>query len=128
MFAEFCLALVFLFEYVSRLDYAENTWEEVTNLYSVADRVRSAFDREFGCPECGDDLRVLRRGGLLFGCEGYPACDTSFAVPHGRHDGTCPCGLPVFETATRRRCLDSQCETHETAEATGTRFSLPRPE
>lgn len=34
---EFCLALVFLFEYISRLDYADSTWEEAKNLYSVAD-------------------------------------------------------------------------------------------
>lgn len=34
---EFCLALVFVFEYLSRLDYADNTWVEATNFYSIAD-------------------------------------------------------------------------------------------
>jgi Ion channel. len=34
---EFGLALIFLFEYLSRLDYAETTTEEVKNLYSLAD-------------------------------------------------------------------------------------------
>jgi Ion channel. len=34
---EFCLALLFLFEYLSRLDYADSTVSEVTNFYSIAD-------------------------------------------------------------------------------------------
>lgn len=34
---EFCLALLFLFEYLSRLDYADSALEEATNLYSIAD-------------------------------------------------------------------------------------------
>ena len=77
---------------------------------SLDERVRSAFDREFDCPDCDGDLRVLRRGGLLLGCEHYPDCDTGFAVPEGIHDGECDCGLPVFETANGRRCLDAGCE------------------
>jgi DNA topoisomerase-1 len=86
---------------------------------SLDDRVRSAFDREFDCPECGDDLRVLRRTGLLLGCDAYPECETGFAFPAGRHDGACPCGLPAFETATGRRCLDSQCGALETGGEAG---------
>jgi DNA topoisomerase-1 len=81
---------------------------------SLDDRVRSAFDRRFECPDCGDDLRVLRRGGLLLGCDSYPTCETSFAFPSGRHDGCCPCGLPAFETATGRHCLDSRCDALDT--------------
>jgi DNA topoisomerase-1 len=77
---------------------------------SLDDRVRLAFDCTFDCPDCGDDLRVLRRGGLLLGCDSYPTCETSFAFPSGRHDGTCPCGLPAFETAAGRRCLDNRCD------------------
>lgn len=76
---------------------------------SLDERVRTAFDREWDCPECDGDLRVLRRGGLLLGCENYPDCETGFAFPDGIHDGSCGCGLPVFETATGRRCLDSGC-------------------
>jgi voltage-gated potassium channel len=34
---EFCLALIFLFEYLSRLDYAERTLEEAKGFYSIAD-------------------------------------------------------------------------------------------
>ena len=77
---------------------------------SLDERVRAAFDREWDCPVCGGDLRVLRRGGLILGCEHYPDCEAGYAFPEGVHDGTCACGLPVFETATGRRCLDSGCE------------------
>jgi DNA topoisomerase-1 len=76
---------------------------------SLDGRVREHFDRAFDCPACGGDLRVLRRGGLIFGCEGYPDCETSFAVPQGVHAGPCECGLPAFETGSGRRCLDSTC-------------------
>jgi len=34
---EFLLAAVFLFEYLSRIDFAEDTWAEVKNPYSMAD-------------------------------------------------------------------------------------------
>jgi len=76
---------------------------------SLDDRVRAAFDREWECRECGGDLRVLRRGGLLLGCENYPDCETGYGFPAGIHDGDCACGLPAFDTATGRRCLDSGC-------------------
>jgi Topoisomerase DNA binding C4 zinc finger. len=77
---------------------------------SLDEAVRATFDRAWDCPECGADLRVLRRGGLLLGCERYPDCETGYAVPAGTVDGTCDCGLPVFETATGRRCVDSACD------------------
>lgn len=37
IFLEFCLATIFLFEYLSRLDYAEDTWDEARSFYSIAD-------------------------------------------------------------------------------------------
>jgi DNA topoisomerase-1 len=80
---------------------------------SLDDRVRSAFDREWACPDCDGDLRVLRRGGLLLGCDRYPDCETSFSFPTGLHGGECACGLPTFETTNGTRCLDSGCEGQE---------------
>ncbi|QLG49596.1 DUF91 domain-containing protein [Natrinema halophilum] len=73
--------------------------------------VSQAFDREWQCPEsdCDGDLRILRRGGLIAGCERYPDCDTGFAVPTGVVGGKCGCGLPTFETASGTRCLDRTC-------------------
>ncbi|MFB6150555.1 MAG: topoisomerase DNA-binding C4 zinc finger domain-containing protein [Haloarculaceae archaeon] len=76
---------------------------------SLDERVRAAFDREWDCPECGSDLRILRRGGLVAGCERYPDCDAGFSIPTGVVDGTCDCGLPTFETPSGRRCLDGGC-------------------
>ncbi len=76
---------------------------------SLDDAVREAFDREWRCPNCGGDLRILRRGGLIAGCENYPECDTGFVIPDGVVDGECGCGLPTFETASGRRCLDATC-------------------
>ncbi|MBX0322323.1 endonuclease NucS [Halomicroarcula sp. F13] len=77
---------------------------------SLDDRVTAAFDRAWDCPDCDGDLRIIRRGGLLAGCEHYPDCDTGFSVPSGVVVDECSCGLPVFETAGGRRCLDSTCE------------------
>jgi DNA topoisomerase-1 len=79
---------------------------------SLDDRVREAFDRAWTCPDCGDDLRILRRGGLIAGCASYPDCETGFAVPNGLAVGTCECGLPTFETAGGERCLDAACDGH----------------
>jgi DNA topoisomerase-1 len=79
---------------------------------SLDDRVREAFDRAWACPECDDDLRILRRGGLIAGCASYPDCETGFAVPNGLAVGTCECGLPTFETAGGERCLDAACDRY----------------
>lgn len=80
---------------------------------SLDDRVRERYDRAWTCPECGDDLLVLRRGGLLAGCGSYPDCDTAFAIPTGTITGSCTaCDLPVFDTPAGRRCLDATCTTH----------------
>jgi DNA topoisomerase-1 len=73
--------------------------------------VRERFDRAWACPDCGDDLRIIRRRGrLLAGCDAYPDCETAFTVPAGVVVDDCACGLPIFETATGRRCLDGTCE------------------
>jgi len=77
---------------------------------SLDDRVTAAFDREWDCKHCGGDLRILRRGGLIAGCERYPDCDTGYALPAGIVLGDCACGLPAFETAGGQRCLDSACD------------------
>lgn len=71
--------------------------------------VTAAFDREWDCPDCDSPLRVLRRGGLLVGCDAYPDCDVSYSFPTGLVDGECGCGLPTFETGGDHRCLDGAC-------------------
>lgn len=78
---------------------------------SLADVVSQSLDRSIDCPDCGQALRVRSPDGRIFlGCDGYPDCETTFSFPAGRIVGECPCGLPVFETATGRRCLDGTCE------------------
>jgi DNA topoisomerase-1 len=74
------------------------------------ERVRAAFDGRWACPDCGSPLRIVRAGGLLAGCDDYPACETAFSLPSGVVVDDCPCGLPVFETASGRRCLDGTCD------------------
>ena len=78
---------------------------------SLDDAIRARFDRAWTCPDCGGDLRIIRRGGLLAGCDEYPDCETAYAIPAGTLDGDCPaCGLPRFGTPGGRRCLDATCE------------------
>lgn len=76
---------------------------------SLTAAVRERFDGEWDCPNCGSDLRVIRRGGLLVGCEQYPDCETGFVIPAGTATETCDCGLPRFETSRGTRCLDATC-------------------
>jgi DNA topoisomerase-1 len=76
---------------------------------SLLEAVRAAFGGEWDCP-CGGSLEIIRRGGLLAGCEHYPDCETAFSIPDGTVVGDCECGLPAFETAGGRRCLDTGCE------------------
>ncbi|GAB3413231.1 endonuclease NucS [Haloparvum alkalitolerans] len=83
---------------------------------SLADAVTERFDRVWDCPDCGADLRVRTAPGRVYlGCEEYPDCETTFSVPSGTVVDDCPCGLPVFETPTGRRCLDGTCDRWETA-------------
>ena len=78
------------------------------------DAVRERFDREWTCPDCGSDLRIIRRQGrLLAGCDAYPDCETAFTIPTGVIVDECDCGLPVFETARSRRCLDGTCDAFD---------------
>ncbi|MDR5671950.1 endonuclease NucS [Halalkaliarchaeum sp. AArc-GB] len=80
---------------------------------SLNDRIRERYDRAFDCPDCGSDLRIrVTDGRPFFGCEGYPDCETAFSIPAGVVVGLCDCGLPVFETATGRRCLDGTCDSY----------------
>ena len=77
---------------------------------SLDDAVRERFDRRWRCPDCEGALRVLRRGGLLAGCERYPDCENGYVIPTGTVGDACACGLPTFDTARGRRCLDATCE------------------
>lgn len=80
---------------------------------SLDDAVRERFDGAWTCPDCGSDLRTIRRGRqLLAGCDAYPDCETAFSIPAGVVVDECPCGLPAFETATGRRCLDATCDRY----------------
>ena len=84
---------------------------------SLDTAVRDRFDRVFDCPVCGGDLLVLRRGGLILGCENYPDCETGFSLPAGTVEGTCGCGLPAFDVGDDRRCLDAACAALDPASA-----------
>ncbi len=76
---------------------------------SLDEAVKERFDREWGCPDCDGSLRVIRKGGLLAGCENYPDCETGYVIPNGVVTEPCECGLPRFETPRGERCLDSGC-------------------
>ena len=78
---------------------------------SLTAAVRDAVDGRWDCPDCESPLRVVDRGSRAFlGCDAYPECETTFSIPAGVAVGDCDCGLPVFETAAGRRCLDGTCE------------------
>jgi len=87
------------------------------NCDPIVERVREHFDRTWECPACGTDLRILRRGGLIVGCEDYPDCDVGFGLPNGVIVDECACGLPRFETSRGRRCLDATCDRSVAREA-----------
>lgn len=77
----------------------------------LVDAVRDRFDRVWDCPDCDGELTVQSAPGRVFlGCEHYPDCETTFPLPSGVVVAECDCGLPVFETATGRGCLDGACE------------------
>lgn len=78
---------------------------------SLTAAVREVLDERWSCPDCGEPLRVVDRGSRAFlGCDAYPVCETTFSIPAGLAVDDCECGLPVFETVARRRCLDGTCE------------------
>jgi DNA topoisomerase-1 len=56
--------------------------------------VRERFDREWTCPDCEGDLRVVRERTLFLRCENHPDCEETFALPREEVAGTCECGLP----------------------------------
>lgn len=72
--------------------------------------VRERFDREWSCPDCDGDLRVVRERTLFLGCENYPDCETTFALPDREVVGDCECGLPQVGTPEEPQCLDPDCE------------------
>jgi len=81
---------------------------------SLADAVAEALDGRWDCPDCGEPLSVVSRGNRPFlGCDAYPDCETTFSIPAGEAVGECPCGLPVFDTAAGRRCLDGTCDRYQ---------------
>ncbi len=74
---------------------------------AIADR----FDGTWSCPDhdCDGQLRAIRRGHLMLGCNQYPDCEISFRLPVGIVEGHCGCGLPRFHTSNGSRCLDLNC-------------------
>lgn len=73
----------------------------------IADR----FDGVWSCPDsnCAGTLRVIRRSGLLLGCDQYPDCEEAFRFPAGTLEGHCGCGLPRFSTDGNSGCIDTTC-------------------
>ena len=65
----------------------------------------------FSCPKCGGPLIVVRRKGLIAGCERYyEGCKTAFLLPPSATIiGRCACGLPRLQLKTKTRCLDTKC-------------------
>ncbi|MFB6106040.1 MAG: DUF91 domain-containing protein [Halobacteriaceae archaeon] len=72
----------------------------------LVEAVRDRVAGEWAC-RCGADLCVRQRRGLRAVCD---ACDATWAIPTGVADGTCACGLPLFDVGDGRRCLDPHCE------------------
>jgi DNA topoisomerase-1 len=72
--------------------------------------VTEAFDRKWDCPDCGEALRVIRRGGLLLACDGYPDCEWNATLPRSPIVGECECGLPLVEDGEATACLDDACD------------------
>lgn len=76
---------------------------------SLDDAVRERFDGEGTC-RCGSLLDIERRRALDAVC---PDCDAVYRIPSSVVDGTCDCGLPVFDTPNGRRCLDATCDRNQ---------------
>ena len=86
---------------------------------ALDEAVRDRFDREWSCPDCDGDLRILRERTLFLGCENYPDCESSFALPDREVVGTCDCGLPLVDAPDGPRCLDRECGASEDGESEG---------
>jgi DNA topoisomerase-1 len=98
------------------------------------EKVRKRFDREWSCPDCEGDLRVLRERTLFLGCENYPDCETTFALPDREVVGTCECGLPrvrsedparVGESTNAPRADDTARTSNSTPATESTRGEEP---
>jgi len=79
--------------------------------------VKEQFEKEkYSCPKCGGPLIFLRRIGLTVGCSKYydekNPCKTAFVLPTYAvlHDDRCQCGLPLFKSKNKIRCLNPSCE------------------
>jgi len=79
------------------------------NMDEVIGRQFAASD--FTCPKCGGPLIVVRRKGLIAGCERYyEGCKTAFLLPpNATIIGRCACGLPRLQLKIKARCLDTKC-------------------
>jgi len=72
--------------------------------------VSERFDRVWDCPDCGGSLTVeFAPGRVYLACE-RPDCETTLSIPSGVVVDECGCGLPIFETAAGRSCLDGSCQ------------------
>nr|WP_321112725.1 topoisomerase DNA-binding C4 zinc finger domain-containing protein [Halorussus salinisoli] len=80
------------------------------------DAVRERFDREWSCPDCDGDLRVLRERTLFLGCENYPDCEATFALPDREVVGICDCGLPRVRRDNKKSESGGSSENGETAD------------
>ncbi|MES3160044.1 MAG: endonuclease NucS [Halorubrum sp.] len=77
--------------------------------------VTDRFDRVWDCPDCDGELTVQSAPGRVYlACEHDTACGTTFSIPSGTVVDECGCGLPLFETATGRGCLDRTCQINRT--------------
>ncbi|MGZ7207155.1 MAG: DEAD/DEAH box helicase [Halobacteriota archaeon] len=79
---------------------------------NMDDIITAAFaHHKFTCPRCGSSLTVVRRRGLIAGCERYyDGCKTAFLLPaNASITGRCTCGLPRLQLKTKARCLDTTC-------------------
>lgn len=81
--------------------------------------VAERFDGAWACPDCSVPMTIERAGTLQAVCE---VCGADHTIPAGSNVGSCACGLPAFETARGKRCLDSGC-----GEQTGGRTGEPAP-
>ncbi|MDD1721408.1 MAG: DEAD/DEAH box helicase [Euryarchaeota archaeon] len=79
---------------------------------NMDDIIAAAFaNHKFTCPRCESSLTVVRRRGLIVGCERYyDGCKTAFLLPaNASITGRCTCGLPRLQLKTKARCLDTTC-------------------